>query len=217
MKKMFAVCLIALLGNAANADAQSKKRNIVRAYRTSMPKAVLVELFTHQNKIGYYKRTKQDANAQQIKRDADSIVHYTVADFNDNFDFCPVYYFYDTNASLILSGKYKEALLDRDLKPVASTPLTSTDTNYFIFTYAPAAVSKNTTGSNQNALMNQRYKSNILDYTFNPIPAFVIQDDRTVFTGLGKKKYRYVSKKFNISYSDQGAYLNAKLKDFYDR
>lgn len=215
---LFAVC------TGSYAGAQNKKQ-IRAAYRAHPPSAVFVELFTYQPKIDRYMRTRQEANAEAMKKDAAIIIAKTVADFNANFNFCPVYYFYDTNAELLLARKFDSILLNKDLAPVNESPVSAGDTTYLIVNYGPAAVSRqnyNTAaageknnldyGVGNNAMINS-YKGNILDYTFNPLPPFVLYDKK--FFLRSGSNYSYTSRKFNISYKDFAGYLNEKAGAFY--
>lgn len=223
IKPMGIACLFAVCA-AGYAGAQTKKQ-VKAAYRSAPPSAVFVELFTYQAKIDRYMRTKQEANGEAMKKDAAKIIAKTVADFNANFSFCPVYYFYDTNAELLLNRQFEGVLLNKDLTPVNESPVAATDTTYLVVNYGPAAVSRKNYneatageknnldyGVGNNAMINS-YKGNILDYTFNPLPSFVLYDKK-FFLRVGSD-YTYTSKRFNISYKDLAAYLNEKMNSFY--
>lgn len=216
---LFAIC------SSNNADAQSN-RKIKAAYRSTPPTAVFVELFTYQNKIDRLIKSKQVSNAETLKKDAAAIIANTVADFNANFNFCPVYYFYDTNADMVLKHKFEGVLLDKNLNPVNTSPVSNADTSYLIINYGPAAISrkeyeaaergaKNNLdfGVGNNVMINT-YKMNFLNYEFNPLPNFVLYDKK-LFLRVNDPAFSYTSKKFNMSYKGLARYFNEKINKFY--
>ncbi len=222
--KIAAAACMLLVWNCSEAGAQSK-RKIKETYRSNPPKVVLVELFTYKNKAEYYTRTHQPEKAAQVKKDAAMIIKKTVADYNTNFKFCPVYYFYDTSAGHITRREFKGVLFDQTLQPVKQVPIAAGDTNYLIVNYGPAAISTKSNeneastessidyGVGENVLISS-FKSNILNYQFDPLPRFVLYDNHNFFTSH-TNNYRYTSKKFNIYYRDNAAYLDRKFDQFY--
>jgi hypothetical protein len=216
---------ILLMMYCTTATAQSK-RQIKAAYRASPPKMILVELFTHTPKSNYFLRIKQPKKAAEVLVDAQSVIEKTVADFNENFHFCPVYYFYDTNAQLISNRNFEAALFNKDLTPVVTSPISDADTSYIIVNYGPAAISRKeylpgateetnnlSFGVSDNVLITS-FKSNMLSYTFTPLPTFVLYDKKSIFRG-NTQKYAYTSKRFNIYYKDQAEFLNNKFVKFF--
>ena len=86
-------------------------------FRKHPPKALLVQIFTHRRLKEYYTNTQQTKRLQTFAEDIERYKAAMVADFNDNFKFCPVYYFYDTCAEKVKQGQFDGVLLDGNLKP----------------------------------------------------------------------------------------------------
>jgi len=213
-----------LLLTSVDVQAQSRKK-IKAAYKSNPPKVVLVELFTYTNKINYYKRTQQDKKADQLEKDARKIMERTIKDFNTNFKFSPIYYFYDTNASNIVNREFKDVLLDKNMQPLATSPIKDNDTSYLIINFAPAVVSERgydtttgpkndlTYGVAENVLVNS-FKSNVLDYTLSPLPRYIIVDNHSIFR-FNANDYSYTSPTVNVYYRDHAKFLDKKLNAFY--
>jgi len=99
------------------------------------PKALLIKINSQKARLAYTERTQNPRLAAIVKKDAAEATRRMIMDFTDNFDYCPIYYFYDTNAHKILAGNFAGALLDKDLQPATNIVLQPGDTNFFIGYY----------------------------------------------------------------------------------
>lgn len=123
--------LLILLTTAAHAQGGLIERRRART-DDQPPKALLIKINTQQNRMAYATRTHNQPIADQVQKDIMGAARKMIQDFTENFDYCPVYYFYDTSAYRIQNGDYAGALLDKDLQPVKNIVLQRGDTNFFV-------------------------------------------------------------------------------------
>ena len=97
--------------------------------------ALLVELRSEHNRIAALTRDKRYRELNELVSDAISVRTALITDFNENFDWCPVYYFIDTNSDLVEKKQFTGILLDSTGKPMDNIQLNSTSTNYLVAYY----------------------------------------------------------------------------------
>ena len=111
-------------------------------------KAILVELNSEKNRVQYLKREGKTADAIIVLSEARKIRQMEILDFTNNFSYCPVYYFIDTNYSLIKEKQFAGVLLDTDGVTFVTSPLIkASDNNYLVVHYGysdPNAISNST-------------------------------------------------------------------------
>lgn len=123
MGKLLAVTILSILFvqlYANNACAQVFKPDSSDDY--DLPKAILVQLNTYPNKMKALKENGDRKMVYRLQIETDSVIKKMVADFTDNFTYCPVYYYIDTNATLIKNKQFEGIILDKDLRPLTKTP-----------------------------------------------------------------------------------------------
>ena len=84
------------------------------SYSFRFPSAVFIQLNTEQNRIKALENNKRYKEVEIVKRDAAIISSKMIADFKDNFHYCPVYYYADTNFEQIKAGKLTGFLVKDD-------------------------------------------------------------------------------------------------------
>ncbi len=98
-----AIVLLSFVGSYAK-----QKDSLVK------PKYLLVMLRSDKNRIEAAKKMNNTTKLQEIIRESDSVRSKMVADLNDNFTFCRVYYFMDSNWEKIEKKEYSDLLKDKD-------------------------------------------------------------------------------------------------------
>ena len=180
------------------------------------PKALLVILKTRKGQVEYLTKHRPE-HLPRLKRDIRGAMAATVNDFNDHFDYCPVFFFADTMATEIMAAHFDGVLLDRNLKPVQQTVLAEGDTSFFVadFGHMSQALSKDDATAQMN--VNLREVLLVMDYHFEllkwPLPAFA-----RGFISTSSMKYRnywYRSEYYEIDYTPQAAAYSLTLQRYY--
>jgi hypothetical protein len=184
------------------------------------PSVILVKLSAETNRINALIKAKRFNDLEKFKSEAEIVRNVTIADFNDNFNYCPVYYFIDTNMQLIIDGKFEGVLLNKDLSVATNTPLNDSSNMHSIVYYGfPQWQTKkgkwDTTKSSTaeggkpfgKALVINDPKLRQIYYLY------WLDNDFFNFKFMSKKKnnYKYTSKKFELEYYPFAAELNRKL------
>jgi hypothetical protein len=98
------------------------------------PKALLIELLTRGNQREYLVNNRPDL-LPEFDRDVNTVIELTVMDWSRYFQFCPVYFFVDTNADKIRQGAFTGVLLDSAMQPVAQPVIADGERNIYIGYY----------------------------------------------------------------------------------
>jgi len=104
INKIAVVCIIILL---------SPDHLLARDYmkpKGGKPQAILVMLRSESNKIKYFTDRKDSTRLNWALDDAANVAQATVNDFNKNFDFCPVYFFIDTDLHYVKEKQFKNVV-----------------------------------------------------------------------------------------------------------
>lgn len=200
-----------------DAAAQLLMRKHARKHEAP-PKAILVQLPTYERRIAYFEKNNNKASLEILKRDADSMAKKMVADFTDNFNYCPVYFFYDNNIEKVKTRKFENVLLDNQLQQVSITVLSATDSNYVIATFGNVVHSGN--GGDEHALASSKHRLQIFDHQYRIVKKPLPDGTNNVWGGKFKKdpeSYKYESPKFDIYYTPYVAHYNGKLHVFYGK
>jgi len=99
------------------------------------PKVLLVQLRSEQNKIEHFIQQNKFRETNKVKTEASIIRKVMKNDFEENFSFCPVYYYMDTNAEMVKRQLFDNVLFTADGIPMNKDILHPGDTNYFIVYY----------------------------------------------------------------------------------
>lgn len=216
--------ILALLAGSFNASAQRPWR-IKQLYRASPPKAVFVQLFTYPRRVAFYKRAKRPDDLKRFQHEAHAAAMLIVKDFNENFDYCPVYYYYDTNARFIREKKFTGYLLDKDLTPVTTSPVKPADTNFLIvmnsLLMSEDFLPERQGGDVDILSASDNVNSNkprivVYDHKFRQLPRNTVRTAKGIGERKSTKRYAYKSQAFNISYTGKAATLNSNFYSFFD-
>lgn len=213
--------LVFVLLISSEAQAQLFSRNHAKKNEPA-PKAILVQLPTYQRRTEALEKTNNTARLEQLKKDRDSFTARIIMDFDDNFNYCPVYFFYDKDLDKIINNNLDGILFNNRLEPVKNPVISATDTNFFIVMFGrPVITSEYENGvqvmsANQSASDKQALQ--VFDHNYrklkNPLP----NGSNNAWGGRSKKSrehYKYASPVFDIYYIPYVAQYNAKLHTFY--
>ncbi len=184
------------------------------------PVAVLVELKTEQSRIAALTKDKRYAQLEELNNDIIGERDAMVRDFKDNFDYCPVYYFMDTDIEFITKKQFAGKLLDANLKAIPNNIINSESNDYVIVYFGYPAVQPH----------HQKIVKDSLKYLSNsgePMGiGLIINNDKmqqisylyslgyhSAFLSKREKKYAYLSKHFSIEYFPFAKEFNTKLKN----
>lgn len=194
-------------------SAQIFKRKYAKKEEKA-PSMILVQLPRYENRMEFLTKSAQTAKAEQIRRDADSISAKMILDFTDNFNFCPVYYYYDNNAGKIKDGQYEGVVFDKNLQPVNANVITK---NHVIalFGYNIQADS----GYAGQTVNSEKLRLQILDPNLKRLQRPLPNGTNNVWARSKQDitAYQYESPMFNIYYHPYVAQYNAKLHVFYNK
>jgi hypothetical protein len=185
----------------------------------------LVQLSSEQNRINALQKTKRYNDLERFKQEAEAVRNATIADFRDNFKFCKVYFYIDTNIQKVKDCQLEGVLLYSDLSPVTNISLAdSCELNAIVYYGYPQWQTKkgkwDTTKSNfgesgkpygralviNDHQFRQIYYIYWLDGDFFNLRFLVKKKNR-------KNKYMYFSRKFELEYSPQAAELERSLNE----
>ncbi len=190
------------------------------------PSAVLVMLKAETNRITALREYGDIARAAQATHDAKMIMDCTISDFADNFNYCPVYYFVDTNLPLVKNKNFDGVLFDKEKKVYKTSPIAEGDTSFLIVYYGVAIPEIVRTG---NAAEKQRVYRDpgpskyergflILGHDFLRMKKsrlyLLKRKDAAKAKSTGSfKVYEYSSEEFKMSYTQCTDWLDKKLTD----
>ncbi len=109
--------------------------------------AILVQLRSERNRITALTKNTQTKLLQQVKIDASAVTTKMIADFHDHLNFCPVYYFVDSNIDLIKKHLFTGVLFNADSTPVSNSAICDTNHDYLIVYYGYPDIQSHTDDS----------------------------------------------------------------------
>ncbi len=182
------------------------------------PSAVLVQLKAEQNRTNALIKARKYNELEIFRKDVQGVMIATINDFWNHFDYCPVYYYIDTNFEAVMARKFDGILLDEHLSPITGTVISDTSTDYFIVYYGyPTWQTRKrywdtTRAADQGGHPNGRgliindYKMRQLNYIYRlDFDFFNFKKNRN------RNPYKYTSKKFDVEYYPFASEFNRKL------
>ncbi len=165
-------------------------------------KALLVQLNTEQSKIATFKRVGKIADAQKVAKACTGMNKKMIRDFTDNFAFCPVYYYVDTNLDLIKKKQFANILLDEHGLPVADPVISALDTNYLVALYGFDDGTVNVVSTKGLVVYTDKFKQKFFF--------------RRYMVNEAGKKYVYICNEYNIDYCPVAKNLELRMHRHYD-
>ena len=185
------------------------------------PAAVLVMLNTETNRIAALEKANRKDKAAIAKQDGEGERKAMINDFTDHLDFCPVYYFMDTNLEAIKAGQLTGHLRSKEGTVLTEVPAILNGGEYFIVFYGiplkqymkREVDEKDGKGYNDDldfgkglVICNSKMVQGSFLYMFDYGKAFA--------RGKAQGKYRYASETFDIEYYPFVKVFNKQLKRY---
>ncbi len=173
---------------------------------TDTPRVVLVQLRAESNRIKALQAAGATLKLSQLKSGQEKVMQAMIADFTDNFKYCPVYFFVDTNYEAVKAKKFAGVLLNRDLSPATNPPLNGSSTNYLVVCYgSPAAPAdgddKNSFAAKHDNGLPQGMGLVISDNGMHEVSfLYKLEFDELFIKRHFEKKYYFDSKQFVMEY-----------------
>ena len=203
-----AICLLLICAITLSLPSQGQafRRRHMQEYEPP-PKIILVQLTTAYKMAGFYQKKHQSKKATEIRTEAWLAAKAMVKDFKHNFHFCPVYFFYDSNAALIRQGRVADILFSADGSKVNEQVLKAADTNFLIVCYGYAEQEGNMVETKQGLITSGHdQKQKISPFPYRVFPS----------TDRDSKQFSYVSKKYEVEYMATARELDRTLNKYYD-
>jgi len=179
---------------------------------------VLVQLRSEHNRIQALTKSRRFKDVEAVKIDANGAALKMIADFEDNFKYCPVYYYIDTNLELVKKRAFQNVLLDSSRNPVGNLVISDTSTDYYIVFYGyPILQPKRTPVITDSMALTENhertYKGLVVNnYKFQQVSYVAKPAYRNIaFQQKGDLRYNYSSKRFDIDYLPYATDLNKAL------
>lgn len=203
--------LVLLLPNMYFAQAQK----IHKGY----PKVILLQIRSENNRIESLMKAKRAKDLQEVIFDAQNAAAAMKRDFKDHFDYCPVYYFTDTNIELIKQKKFDGILNTLDGQIVNDPIIDKNSKDYFIVFYGyptsqPKQYKPVKEGDKTKANYGEPFGKGLVinNHQMEQLSYLVKMDYSNLFIGKAKKAYFYESKSFEIEYYPLAGPFNENLK-----
>jgi hypothetical protein len=182
------------------------------------PVAVLVQLRSEHNRIQALTDAKNYDGLAQVKKDAVGVQKAMTNDFTDNFDFCPVYYYMDTNLTLVLQKKFDGVLMNADGLPAKKIAISESDNKYLIVFYGyPVEQSRRkeeVAEEHGHADSGEPMGEGLIinNSQFHQVSfLYKFGYENLLFRIFHNRRYFYISKKFDMEYFPFAHALNTKL------
>jgi len=195
---------------------------------SKFPVAILVQLRSEHSRIEAATRARDYKALEEIKKDALGERAAMVNDFSDHFNYCPVYYYMDTNLHFIMDRNFANVLLDSNGLPAKNLVINDTSTRYYIVFYGyatsqtrkPKAHADNESGSWVTAgkgLIINNYKFQQISFFYSASTDFYsfLSDNINKKSKFGK--YGYQSKKYDIEYFPYALRFSMQLYDNFGK
>lgn len=193
--------------------AAAKDRTIIKR-----PEYILVQLSTEINRMRNLEAHGTAKEVARLKKDLAAIYNVTRNDFQDHFNFCPVYYFFDTSLAEIKNHNFNGNIFDSNGSVLPDGYLTGD--NYQIVYYGYPVerlphlgyLPEYTNKTNFTTKFGRVWV--VYDRNFEQISySQRIRSFEQRFKYLFNNDYRYVSKKFDLEYYPGAVKLQEALAE----
>ncbi len=192
------------------------------------PRVVLVQLRSENNRIEALTKARRYNDLEQVINDARSTASAMINDFRDHFNYCPVYYFVDTNLDLIKQKKFDNILMNADRTTVIKPLINASSSDYLIVFYGYAVAQRRSekvvkdsvryqSGAEQPlgkglVINNDKYQQVSYIYTHRYNDLFTSKKQKEKL-----KPYKFASDRFEIEYFPLADILSKRLKERGDQ
>lgn len=212
IKRFKLVVVILLMATTVFAKKKDKDKG---NYSRVPPKYILVQLSTETNRKNALMKAGRTADLEVLKKDAAAVMALTRKDFKENFNYCPIYFFYDTDNQAILNRQF-DVLMDGELKKAENVSIT--DTNYLIvyFGFPQWQTKERKLETTKHADMGgQPYGDALVFCNYQMKQVGYTYELRGFFIFPGKiTPYNYESKFFRIGYRPVANDFDKRMKEY---
>ena len=213
-------CLLAGLPTVNAQDSTAMAKTMQDTSAGKFPRVLLVQLSSEHNRLVYLQQKKRYKDLEIATNDAKNVSDRMILDFKDNFKYCKVYYYVDTNLDHIKQRDFDGVLLNADRTVATEIVINDTSKDYLIVYYGyPTEQSKE-----EDVVTDaDRYRSNnghpmgrgliINNYLFQQV-SFLYKfgyENVAIRSVKANRPYIYVSKKWEMEYFPFAALLNQHL------
>ncbi|MCC6186985.1 MAG: hypothetical protein IT256_07530 [Chitinophagaceae bacterium] len=215
MKNLFTfLFLLLMIFSAQISDAQMVKRTKALPSEPA-PKAVLIEIFTGYKRL---ERTQDKLTKPELEMALQKATQKMILDFEDNFKYCPVYYFYDSNIVAIQNGEIQQYIMDKNGKSIDNPVVQDGDTTVLLLYYGVLIPDESTPFDmhvSKKMLIALDYKGDVLPFPLPRTPG------PATFRNIKSKKfnvfYRYSNTRTDTHYRACALRYSQLLKSFYGK
>lgn len=189
-----------------------------------VPHYVLVQIGSESNRIKAMEKARAYKELEIVKKDAAGVKAAMMKDFREQFTYCPVYFYVDTNIELIKARKFDGILFDTADQLVTNVPLKPDSKDYLIAywgmpTTQPHNMKVVKDSVSQYSKVGEPSGKGLIvcNYKLQQLTYFY-QLGLFMFT-LDKKKLKgryYFSKRFNIEYVPMASQFNNSIPYIYE-
>ena len=206
------------------------------------PVAVLAQLTTEHTKVERFAQLNDTKAVAEVQKDAVAANAAMMGDFEANFKYCPVYYFFDNNLDQIKNRHFDGVLMNADGSTATNLPINDTSKNY-IEVYFGYSTRHGTDSKEDIGFSGSTLKKGLVicDYKLKEIGFIYKYEYETIFRTIknsfrhnakaiakpGKSdpkallaydeseevKYSYASQNYNISYIPYAKLLQKKIME----
>lgn len=185
------------------------------------PKAILIRLNTKTKAISHLKEKGLTAKADLLKVENDTLNARLMRDWKDHFDYCPVYFFADTNLNRVLEGRLTQVVFDTAGHRISEAGVAQMAGQYYIAYLGTRAQDDfeavaATPGSTQlpSLLVNDTHMKPLGSYNLSSS----MNGDLVsfLFPRRDESNYRFRSRYFNLDYFPVASKYQKKLRKYWE-
>lgn len=210
MKQLIALLVLCSIGMAALAQENSYK-----------PKAILIKLNTKTKAITHLKEKGLIAKADLLKIENDTLNARLIRDWKDHFDYCPVYFFADTNLNEVLEGRLSEVVYDAAWQTIPENQVQQIDAQFYI-AYMGSRAQDDYAAAEAAPGATELPVLNVMDARMQPLSSYQLSSSMNgdlvsfLFPRRDEAKYRFRSRYFKLDYFPVAAKYQKKLRNYWE-
>ncbi len=194
MRFVFVVLILLLFSPGAICQTKEK---------TASVKFLLVELKSEKNKLDYFNAHKNPTELKHLSDDIAAQNLATINDYTDHFNYCPVYFYMDTNRQKIKDKQFEGYLFKGGYTILPANTIPDNETRFMVVKY----------GHPDDSLSIFQNTMGLIMYNYKLEPLQFIKKIR----GKIPKQYYFTSKKYNIEYRPFATQLNNSFLNNYKK
>lgn len=207
--------IIALLALCCASLASGAQENIYR------PKAILIKLNTKSNAIAHLKQKGNTRKADLLRKENDTLNARLMRDWKDHFDYCPVYFFADSNLTDVLAGRFTQVVFDTAHRAITPEQVQAMGDQFYI-AYLGARAQDDYEAAHSAPGATQLPTLIVCDSKFKTLASYQLSSSMNgdlvsfLLPRRGEKPYRFRSRYFNLDYFPAAAKYEKKLRNYWE-